>query len=305
VNAELIFSIPKGQYIVHIEPGRSNRGRFFAKRKFMFLSFIVIVILITAIIGFISERSSHKIEDTFVWENIMKAKEPILIVVGDNYFFGEDHMTTGGKGTVRDFDINSDNDFNNYLISHPNMKDSIYKINWSYMTKEVAYSLFKIAPYFKNRDQVRMMLASELTYDDIKKYNIFFLGKYNTVGILKEPVFNKFYNINPETGELTYYQEDTVYHDTLKIDNVNKEDYPLVVKFSIPNKKSIFMFVAADDPGLTAALDYFLNIHNVEYLQNMLKLSNEENNFSALFKVKGLGRVDYSIDFISGEKLDN
>lgn len=304
-DSDLILTIPKGQYYIKFikrekrvdKSVKVTLSRILKSKYFYIITGCIVVSLIVLI--FLYQRH-FKIENSLVWNGILNSKEPVLLVMGDNYFYGS-KVLTGGRGVMRDFFINSDAEFDSVLLSNPGLKDSAYKINWSYMTKQVGFFLFEILPYFKTTNN-RLTVSSEITYDEIRQNNILYFGKYNTIGILKNFV-NNYYNITRNPAEISFYLEDTVIKRSLFIDNFRKEDYTIVLKFKTPYQKIIMFFLSADDPGNNATLNYFLKYKNLEVFESTLKLSRKENFFSAFFKVNAFNRTDFSIEFISGEKL--
>ena len=297
-----IFSIPKGQYYIDFE----NRKNANNRRRKIFITPVRIAILGTIFICIISFivyfQSINKIEKSIIWSEFMNTEEPILIVIGDHYFYGSNAVTGGGMGVMRDFNINSESEFNAMLLKKPALKDSIYKINYSYTSKQGLQSLFSIIPYLKNNKNLSLKLSSELNFDDIKQNNIIYFGKFHTLKILGELVYGKYFDFDKKYV-LHYKLNDIFYDEYLLIDNFEKIDYPVVLKFRTPNQKNILMFISNDDPGEIAVLNYFLDYKNIKFIENKLQLTNKDNTFTTLFKVNSLVRTDMSIEFITGTKL--
>jgi hypothetical protein len=309
-NSKFILSIPKGQYHVQVAERKKESAkatapnlRFLFKKKFIL--FVVGLLILSLTIFYVNKGQSRQPEDSFVWGDIIKSEHPLLIVVGDHYFF-QSGIITGNSGIVRDFNINSEEELENWIKNKSqSIKDSIQKIKYSYTTKQGPLSVFQISPYIKRDQNVQLILSSELTYEQIKNHNILFLGKYATMGILRSLIENKYINEDRHNNKLQYIQKDTVINLKIMLGPSYKEDYPVVLKFKTPYKKTILMFMSGDDPGNAAVIDYFLDNKNIAWIEKELGLSEKENSFSALFKAVGLGRTDYSIEYITGERIEN
>jgi hypothetical protein len=306
-NAELILTIPKGQYHVHIQKRQEQANLTSIQTSGSFKKIIALsIITIIVITLFILWNSNQKdLKNTAVWSDVLNTKTPLLIVLGDNYFYSSPIPTGKTYGVSRDFYINSENEFDEWMSKNKGtLKDSVNKINYSYITKQVAYAVFKLNPYLTGNDlKADVILSSELTYDQIKNNNILYIGKYTTLGNIKSLVDHKYFHEERKNRELSYIKKDAVLKYRILIEPDYKEDYPVILKFKTPYNKSVMMFVSSDDPGISASLDYFLDLKNIQQLEKKLQLTDKENSFSSLFKVKGLARTDFSIEYITGEKL--
>lgn len=308
--SDFILSIPKGQYYVQVlerekefVASSANNSISFRKRNLLFAGSALVIVFILCFYFWTSRYKGP--QDTLVWKDIMNSETPLLIVVGDHYFF-HSRIVTGNTGITRDFYINSEAELEEWMIRNgKTFRDSIEKINYSYTTKQGPMSVFQIGSYFKRSPKVQLVFSSELTYEQLKNNNILFLGKYVTLGILRSLVDNKYLHEDRKEGSLSYILKDTIIKPVLKLSPSYKEDYPIVLKFRTPNQKTILMFISGDDPGNAAVLDYFLDLKNLSQIEKDLHLSEKENSFSALFKTVGLERTDYSIKYVTGEKINN
>jgi predicted amino acid-binding ACT domain protein len=308
-DEEFVFSIPKGQYSIKIEPRKSAFIGFHGKKVHLadnhfILILIATILLLSGVLFFIfTKNSAGKVLNSAIWKDVLKSKSPTLLVIGDHFFYGTDRVTSGGKGVIRDFSINSEIEFENFLSNNEELRDSIYSINWSYITKQGVDVLFRLLPYINDPENFRLILSSQLSFEEMKHNNIIYFGKYSTIGIIKDLVAEKYYSIDGD-GLLSYYQKDTVITEMLAIANFVKEDYPMVLSLKTPYNKKVLMIIGMDDPGIIATLDYMLDLENVKMLEKNLHLTHNDHFFTALFEVKGYDRTDFSIRYILGEKLE-
>jgi hypothetical protein len=224
------------------------------------------------------------------------------LIIGDNFFFGAKPLANQ-QGVMRIFKINNANDFDIYIKEHKNLQDSIYKINYTYVSKQGVSSVFEIMPHFAKNSKVNLLLSSELSFEDFNSKNTLFIGKYSTLGILKELMNNKYFAIVQDSNKLKFFDKDKTIERRLISEYITKEDYSIVLRFQTSYKKNILLIISNDDPGVMATLNFMLQNKNEEWLEKKLGISENDCNFSALFKVNGLGRSYTSIDFVDGMKI--
>ena len=303
----IIFSIPKGQYFVKFEERKKRIAdkviiNFLTRNKIVAFG-ALLAIIIGSITIIKKVYFTEKLHKTVVWGDILNPKEKLLLVVGDNYFYGA-LVATGSQGVMRDFKINSQAEFDSAIDTLTELKKTLQKINYSYLTKQGVTSVFSIVPYFTNLENISLVLSSELQNEDIKQKNILFFGKYNTLGLLNQLVYNKHYNIDSRKNLLNFIYKDSVIIRNIIIDNIKNEDYAVVIRYKTPYGKTIMLFVAVDDSGEMATINYFLNYKNVKMLEKTIGLTKNDDSFKALFKITSIGRTDFSIEYVAGQKLE-
>lgn len=306
-NSELILSIPKGQYYVQVNKREVEKEKEKGKgpglpKRYVWGLLGILFVAGLSLVWFLW-NSDNSVTKSVIWSDVLSSQDPLLVVIGDHYFY-KSGIATAKEGVVRDFTINSEAELDSWLATNKNeLKDSISKINFTYVTKEGVMSAFKLSPYLKNTPEAQIILSSELTYEQIKHNNILFVGKYNTLGILNSVTDKKYFHRDSFSNKLDYFLKDSIVHKELQLGPTYKDDYSIVLKFRTPYQKTVMMFVSGDDPGIAATLDYFLDLKNVDLMTDKLELTSRANSFSGLFRVEGLGRTDYSIRYMAGEKI--
>ncbi len=308
--ASIIFSIPKGQYSVFFtEASTSGKPVIYSvvqkilqRPSRLVAAFLVVMVPVVALC-FLLIRPSTKIENTLVWQSVMQSSQPRLIVVGDHFFFGSKEIISGGHGIIRDFNINSRMDYDKIRSENERITTSTYPINWSYITRQGLYMIYTLMPHVKHTENCRVILASELTLDMLKQFDIFYFGKYQTTGIIGKLITDRYYQLEKLTGNLSCFLSDTTIHTHVSINDYDKADSPMLLSFETPYHRKMMMIVGMDDPGITAVLDYCLDVNRINALESKLQISKSSPYFMALFQVNGLERTDYSIEYVAGERL--
>lgn len=309
-DVTLVFSIPKGQYSVAFTEKRTSgsplTGSWLHKIRrspSRLVALLLTVIGLVIALFFLLSRSSTKIENTLVWQSVMKSSQPRLIVVGDHFFYGSKEVISGGAGIVRDFNINSALDYAKVRSQRDSMAISTYPINWSYITRQGLYMLYVLMPHLRNAETCRVILASELTLDMLKQFDVFYFGKYQSTGLIGQLMTDKYYRLEKQTGNLSCFFSDTTLCTHISINDYDKVDSPILLHFETPYQRKMMMIVGMDDPGITAVLDYCLDVNRIKALERELQITKTSPYFQALFTVNGLERTDYSIEYVAGERL--
>ncbi len=124
------------------------------------------------------------------WNILMDSERPLVVAVGDYYMFGEYEDRLFLKRLIRDFSINSKEDLAREYLTSPNQYDRFADVALEYLPTSTAYALTDLAPLFAERSP-RVILASELTPNDMKTNDILYVGLISGLGPLKEPVFTR------------------------------------------------------------------------------------------------------------------
>ena len=161
-----------------------------------------------------------------------------LIVLGDYYFFYLP-FENGRHSYIRDVEINSEEDLNDFLKNNPQYSTRISKTYHTYLDESLPICISKILPSFNHyKLQYELKMSSELQLDDLQKYNIIYIGSYKCLYLLSTITRNLHFQYfqKPGSSTLIYHQQsDSVdYQYTWLINPVTnaRNDYAIVVKAS-------------------------------------------------------------------------
>jgi hypothetical protein len=129
-----------------------------------------------------------------VWARILDDNLPVYIVAGDYFIFGElDESSMNVARLVREYNINSATDLEQYLKNNPELASRYMNLSLRYLPTSVAFALRNIMPLLepnnKQTRQVQVILASDLTPSMVKSAHIIYIGLLSGMGVLKELVF--------------------------------------------------------------------------------------------------------------------
>lgn len=302
---KIIFSIPKGQYqLQFLEAEEKDLGLTKSKTnsKNIVIGVLFFVFLIFVILLFLFINRENNLERTAVWKPFFENTENDLIVLGDHLFFN-DTVFTGNVGVVRDFNINSIEDFKKFADSTNDKSDNLTPLNYTYLTVQASRLLMGILPYFDETKKPELKLASELVVNDLRNKNIIFSGSNNSLSTLKSFLTPKYFDFG-KGNEIKYYDSktDSVYSFLNSKRGGLLKEYAIVIKVSTAYDRHLLAFTSINDAGNIATINYFTNPDSLQHFQQQLNLS-AKDSFKALFEVTSLNRTDMSLKLKLAEKI--
>lgn len=290
---EIVFTIVKGQYSVTFsETDRPLNSEDIDKTRINWKTTLAIVLLVVVVgyLGFFNRNGNLFWSENF--ENIY----PTTVLIGDHYTIISP-IETGGSGLIRDFNINSDDDFSDFIQQNPEKAALVKPNKYSYITKMGTNCSMEISQYFTTKKQnFDLMLNSEWDKSNIDKQNIVFFGQVKTMHFLKNILLNHFpqYKLDnnniirtdPATGVEKLYSD---------ISGDKLVDYTMVAKITGPAGNSYKLFLSEHDGGVINSIK---NFTSDEFLKEFYALHNiGDRDFLALFKVSGWERTGYNVEF--------
>jgi hypothetical protein len=298
---ELQFEIPKGNYRVRFID-KTKTIRRLGRNAILYTSIAALFTSILINIYLLQVNRSKMSVDTQipktnpVWEDYFESDLPILIVFGD-YFLYTDTQIPERLRYVRDFQINSPDDLEQFLSANDSFLNHIGTTEHTFLGKLAPWSLYDLQsvlmPY--NR-QIELKLSTQLQWGDLNKYNILFVGTFKTLGILKELIKKLHVTYQVDPNYLFYHPENAdtsySYHATSSITGKPYEtDYAVIAKISGANNNIITLFTSTRDIGCLAAVDFLAKPQFLmPFISENLKNDSDVKYFEAIFEVQGYER---------------
>lgn len=288
----LILEIPKGKYQVEF--------RFLAYKsvkhsleKYSMSLFVFACILCIFSISLVINRNKFNQPSQAIWKGFLKPDFPILIVLGDHYFFN-DSIGTGKRGPARDTRINSDEDLDAFLKTHPETMGRIKKSRTTYTNKQASIGLFRLMKMFGGDvAHVEMMFSSQLKWEDIRNKHVIFIGSVKTLQFLKPTLEKAGLIYDLEHSSFKYQTADsTLFFDNRSENYLNRE-YSSLIHLCTNDKRKILFLLSDDDLGNIAAMKYLMDEKNTRFPQTFPDL-----NYKAVFEVKGRESTDFVVNLV-------
>jgi len=124
-----------------------------------------------------------------IWSSLLADDLPVTIVVGDYYLLGEVDQSGDVKRLVREFNINSEAEFIDYLEVNPGSAQQYRNLRLTYLPTGTAVALADVSALLAGRKQVRIKLMSELDGETLRTSHVVYIGYLSGLGMLGDFVF--------------------------------------------------------------------------------------------------------------------
>jgi hypothetical protein len=249
-----------------------------------------------------------------LWQDIVSDAQPVTIVVGDYYIFGEldtpsESNPESVRRLVREFNINSRNDLDRLLKEQPEFAERYMDLALRYLPVSSAFALHNIAPLIEagkqNPRQVQMILASDLTPSQIRSSHIVYIGLLSGMGILRDIVFaGSQFKIGDTYDELVDQKNDKLYVSQSSIainDNVRYRDYGYFSTFAGPNGKRIVILSGTRDVALMHTAEA---VSRQASLTTLIQHAKPAIDFEALYAVDAIDHMNLDGELLLTNQLD-
>lgn len=304
------LSIPKGEYRIVAEaqdaaPAVRPRRRW----PWIALGVAALAALNLGVWAFLGwERGeTAQVRRLPPWSELVHTGRPLIVVVGDYYIFGETDPQTGVNRLVRDYGINSHEDLDAWLMENTQAPLGQYRdLDLYYLPVGAAFALKDVIPVVSaGREDVRVVMASDLTSDMLRRNDVVYLGYLSGLGSLRDAVFaaSRFTVgdtwddlIDGRTGEVYASQEGGPGGGA-----ETKRDYGYVSSFPGPQGNRILVIAGARDMGLMQAAEA---VTDREGLKALLRQAKDAPAFEALYEAEGIRRSSLGGRLVMVSPLD-
>lgn len=288
----VVLLIPKGKYQVEFRMLRSKSIKQ-SVEKYSTLLFSAGILLVIASFLLIANTNKFRQPKQAIWKGFLKTDYPILIVLGDHYFFS-DSIATGRIGSSRDTRINSDEDLDAWLKTHPELIGKISKNKTTYINKQAPLGLFNIMKMFGGGvAEVEMKYSSQLKWEDTRNKHLIFIGSIKTLQFLKQTIARVGINYNLEHASFSYQTADSMLTFDNRSETYLDHQYSSLIHFSTNDGRKVLFLLSDADFGNMAAMKYLTDERNAEFPDTENNL-----NFKALFEVRGRELTDFKVELI-------
>ena len=288
----VILQIPKGKYQVEFkfQTYKSFKRSLEKYSLALFISgFLLIIISFVLILNMDKFRQPKQA----IWKGFLKPDYPVLIVLGDHYFF-TDSIATGRLGSSRDTRINSDEDLDAYLKTHPKLIDKIRKSNTTYINRQAPLGLFNIMKMLGGGvANVEIKYSSQLRWEDTRNKHLIFIGSIKTLQFLKPTLERVGLKYDLVHSSFTYKTADSTLFFDNRSENYLDHEYASLIHFCAKDGRKVLFLLSDADVGNIAAMKYLTDMKNSDFQEK-----ENEQNYKAVFEVKGQDLTDFKVDLI-------
>jgi len=250
------------------------------------------------------DKALRDIRASAIWAPLLADDLPITVVVGDYYLLGETDKEGGGvRRLVREFFVNSPDDFVYQVEENPRLMEHYRNLNLTYLPTSTAFALQDIAPILGAGKRVRVVPISQLSGAMLKNSHIVYIGFISGMGMLGESVFTasrltpggtfdelddqatntQYVSIAPESAEASY------------------TDYGYFSTFSGPANNRIVIIAGTRDTGVMHVADA---LTRPTVVADLVKRAGGAPSFESLYEVYGMAGSGMNARqlFVSGLK---
>lgn len=302
------LTIPKGHYDVSFIENARDKYSFSLSpfQKFTYFSLILLLLffIVSTIHLYVSRNKlTEQVEaipkDNPVWFEFLNYEKPILVIFGDYFFMSEFRDDTIYRRYLRYTDINSIDDYNKYIISHPIPGAKLKPLNFTYLRPSLPASLLEILPIlYQSGNEIILKLASETTWSDFDNSNVIYIGSYKTTYILNELLINNNIEFKTRPPELIIIDDDDNIYKSFVAEmpdqGQKQTDYGLIMKIKGTSNNAILLLLGFDELGILASAKKVSDPGFVSSLdKDLLEARIEETfYFKLVFEILGFRRTD-------------
>ncbi len=314
------LAIPKGKYSlaavprpVIVEPGRESLLKFNLNSMLLGLA---VLLLAANLIHLFSEESNlssppSQIAATHpIWRTILIDDQPILLVMGDYYIFGELNANGNIARMVREFNVNSSSDLEDLQFSEIERTENYLDLDLSYMPEGSAFALAKIVPILQNSGKtVNITMMSDLTSADIRNNHIVYIGYISALEKLTAMAFaGSGLRVGRSYDELLNSQSEEYYTSDAGLPEEGEpfRDYGLFSTFPASIDTQVVLISGMRDAGLMHTAQALSDASALDDLIVAIDSDTDEavGGFEALFEVYGVDRLNFDADLVYTNLLD-
>ena len=315
--------IPKGQYTIlaqqrtPISPVQLSRGEQRSNLRVnngLLLAVIILLAVNLLYMGITGRGSTIEISQATsehpVWNSVLQDDQPILIVMGDYYIFGELNANGNVARMVREFNVNSSSDLEEMQFTDFDRAENYLDLDLSYMPEGSAFALARIVPILQEGGKtVNISMMSDLTTADIRENHIVYIGYISGLEKLTDMTFSgsglslgRSYDelVNVQTQE--YYTSDA----GLPEEGQPFRDYGMFSTFPVSTDTQVVLISGMRDAGLMHTAQALSDSEALNDLVVAIDNDTDEAvaSFEVLFEVLGIDRMNFDANLVYAELLD-
>lgn len=313
--------IPRGQYrLAAIDrqaspPAPVRGGRAPLTLQTGLLAGILVLLAANLIVMLLPGRDStvSQIEAAAshpVWQNVLDDEQPILLVMGDYYIFGELNANGNIARMVREFNVNSSSDLEELRFSDIEAAESYLDLDLSYMPEGSAFALARVVPILQESGKpVTITMMSDLSSADIRSNHIVYIGYISALDKLREMAFagsglaiGRSYDELLNKDSLEYYTSDA----GLPEEGEPFKDYALFTTFPASSSTQAVLISGMRDAGLMHMAQALSDSSVLNEMVASIDYDTDEavSAFETLFEVYGVDRLNFDASLVYSRQLD-
>lgn len=322
------ITIPKGEYRLVLEPSTAiapvpavieslpveapssrppSQRRWLAPALVAVAAFIAGVVLTYVLTSNPQDRDLDAVRHSAVWGPLLNDDLPITLVVGDYFLLGEVDQAGNVERLVREFYINSNQDFLDQLQLNTGQMTNYRNLDLTYLPSATAFALQDLVPVLNAGKPVRVTLLSALDPTLLKSTHVVYVGYISGMGMLGDRVFAQSrLALGGSFDELHDTQTGADYVSTampMGPEGGAFRDFGYFSTFAGPNGNRVVVISGTRDNGVMHVAETLSRRAGVE---EMTRKAGGAESFESLYEVDGMARAGLNarVVFVSSMKND-
>ena len=313
------ISIPKGEYRLHVgtpdslDLERVRKQPSKRTRPYLWLAVAILALGNFVLLGIIftsDDSEKARMAQTPLWQPILQADRPLLVVVGDYFIFGELDSYGRVSRMVREFNVNSPEDLSVFKDLQSSQTNQYMNLDLSYLPQSAAFALNDVLSVVHTQSkQVNVIPASKLRTSDLKSNDVLYVGYLSGLGILEPYVFAASQlQIGTTYDELLNPDSGRIYLSNAGIPGRRTyQDFAFLASFAGPGTDNHVLVAAGTrDAGLMFAAEALSSEETLHELANRKRRHPPVHNggYEALYRVVGSDRTSLDANLVHDGTLD-
>lgn len=225
------------------------------------------------------------------------------MVLGDDFFF----VTKDDSMILRKHNINSENDFANFISQNPNMNYQ-GQTPYAFIPMISILPLDNVLPFFSVKENISFQNSSHLNTPDLLNNDIIFFGTFRNLYILEQALKDILVDYRlgqTESTHVTLSLGDSLITLTLKGEPDEEHiDYCLIRKIYGPNQNTIILFISFFETGMAGGANASTEPELLEKVAHSFQNGNTfPPYFDVLLKVSGFSRTAFNLEIVYAGKI--
>ena len=246
-----------------------------------------------------------------LWAGVLVDDKPLLIVMGDYYIFGELNSNGNVARMVREFNVNSRSDLEEFRFGDIEHSEKFVDLDLSYMPEGSAFALARVAPLLAQSGKtVNVTMMSDLSSADIRANHIIYIGYISALDRLASMAFagsglavGRSFDELIDLDNLTYFTSDA----GLPEEGQQFRDYGFLSSFTASRDTQVILIAGMRDAGLMHTAQALTDIDSLDELLLAFGKQADEalGNVEALYEVYGIDRMNFEAKLVYSKLLES
>ena len=237
------------------------------------------------------DRELEAVRHSAIWGPLLDDDLPITIVIGDYFLVGEVDAANNVQRLVREFFINSKEDFLDHVQLNPQLMQRYRNLELTYLPAASAFALQDLVPVLNSGKQVRVTLLSTLDPGALKSTHVVYLGYISGMGMLGDRVFaNSRLALGGSFDELQDQQTGKTYVSTampMGSEGGAFRDFGYFSTFAGPNGNRVVIISGTRDSGVMHVAE---SVSRTTGIDEMVR-AGQSRSFESLYEIDGVARA--------------